>query len=407
MKYTNTCPSSWTLISVASLFLTLKKVILVMFMLFGAINLSMAQWTQLTPDVIEWFRGVDFINADTGFIVSDSGKILKTTNGGISWQEKNSPTTKKLKKIQIINEKFAYIVGDSAILKTTDGGETWRNIIPQHDYFIRSDYSCNGLYFINENVGYVYASYFVLKTIDGGNSWTVKDVGMGSVFGNAIYFVDENIGFIVSSHGKILKTTNGGTSWQEKNSTVSTLLVDVFFPSDSIGYICGNEGTILKTTDGGETWLNINSVFLYSLISIYFIDENNGYISGGNQIAKTTDGGVSWSFCPAFAWIYDIVFVNNDIGYAVSNGGLVKTTNGGICSDLIAEDINLYPNPAKDLVTIETSESVVNVQCYNVSGQLLLETHDKVLNLNDLSQGTYLIKVSTDKNFFIKKLILQ
>jgi len=68
----------------------------------------------------------------------------------------------------------------------------------------------------------------------------------------------------------------------------------------------------------------------------------------------------------------------------------------------------IYPNPTKQQsVTIETSDIIINVQCYDLMGQLLFETQNKVLNVNDLSQGTYLIKVRTDNGCFTKKLIVQ
>ncbi|MBK7446360.1 MAG: hypothetical protein IPJ45_10170 [Ignavibacteria bacterium] len=67
-----------------------------------------------------------FTGANTGYAVGDSGKILKTTDGGNNWLQQISPTRNLLKSVYFVNENTGYAVGDTGIiLKTINAGVNW------------------------------------------------------------------------------------------------------------------------------------------------------------------------------------------------------------------------------------------------------------------------------------------
>lgn len=387
----------------------MRKFTFLLLLCFGIINFSMGQWTQLSPGITITFKGVCFLNPDTGIVVGANGKIIKTTDGGITWVQKVSTTTQELRKIQFLNDNVGYIVGNQCILKTINGGETWTNVVPV------GTHSCYSLSFLDVDVGYVKTDYDVLKTINGGTNWTSTNVGISNPGGDGICFINQNTGFVIGYSGAIKKTIDGGSTWVTKNSTVSQSLESIYFSNDTIGYVGGAGGTILKTTDGGETWTDINTIFSWSTPETCFLTKDVGYIiSNYCVIAKTTDGGSTWSVCNmGFVYLSDLSFANDSVGYVVGNGLIYKTTNGGDCSTTSVEEtstieFNLYPNPTNNReITIETTDPIISVQCYNLMGQLLFETNERVLYLNDLSQGTYLITARTNKDCFTKKVIVQ
>ncbi len=70
--------------------------------------------------------GVYFWNVNNGIMVASGGQIFKTTNGGMNWTPKPSPTTVPLFSVSFIDNNNGFAVGGyGKILKTTDGGETW------------------------------------------------------------------------------------------------------------------------------------------------------------------------------------------------------------------------------------------------------------------------------------------
>lgn len=66
------------------------------------------------------------------------------------------------------------------------------------------------------------------------------------------------------------------------------------------------------------------------------------------------------------------------------------------CTDL---ELRYYPNPAQDLITIEAlgcEVRIASMQIVDLTGRLLttaLPTRTNELNLGDLAQGVYLVKV--------------
>ena len=73
-----------------------------------------------------------FTNANTGFVCggikNSSGLILKTYNGGNTWQQIFSSTL-SINDITFISDSIGFACGDSLlILKTTDGGQTWNQL---------------------------------------------------------------------------------------------------------------------------------------------------------------------------------------------------------------------------------------------------------------------------------------
>ena len=47
-------------------------------------------------------------NANTGWAVGENGLILKTTNGGVSWETQNSPTFELLNAVSFVDESYGW-----------------------------------------------------------------------------------------------------------------------------------------------------------------------------------------------------------------------------------------------------------------------------------------------------------
>ena len=79
----------------------------------------------------------------------------------------------------------------------------------------------------------------------------------------------------------------------------------------------------------------------------------------------------------------------------------------------IATAIHLYPNPTSDLLNIQhDTNSIGAVTIYNMKGQLIQSyllaqsTNTTQISLGDFDAGTYIIKISSDKQVTISKKII-
>lgn len=72
------------------------------------------------------FRSITFSDSATGWVVGDSGIILKTIDSGYTWQRHPSPTTDDLIGIHFRSTDFGWTSGENCRLYLTfDGGNTW------------------------------------------------------------------------------------------------------------------------------------------------------------------------------------------------------------------------------------------------------------------------------------------
>lgn len=70
-------------------------------------------------------NSVYFANDSTGWVVGDTGIILKTTDG-ITWEPQSSGTLRNLSSVHFVSADTGWIVGDSGTtLSTTNGGANW------------------------------------------------------------------------------------------------------------------------------------------------------------------------------------------------------------------------------------------------------------------------------------------
>lgn len=61
--------------------------------------------------------------------------------------------------------------------------------------------------------------------------------------------------------------------------------------------------------------------------------------------------------------------------------------------------LKIYPNPAKDIVTIDTKEKIDFYSIYNMTGQKVLSgSNAKEINIQSLTKGNYILQVKTKDN---------
>ena len=68
---------------------------------------------------------------------------------------------------------------------------------------------------------------------------------------------------------------------------------------------------------------------------------------------------------------------------------------------------DIFPNPAKDFINIQSDGKIKSVEIYNLQGQKLITATQKQINISSLSSGIYLVLVEDDKNNTTTKKIIK
>lgn len=121
---------------------------------------------------------ISFNDAMTGTAVGKDGTILRTTDGGSTWSQQNSGTTRILEAVSFSDVNTGTVVGSSGtILRTTDGGSTWN----QQNSGVTSNFIL-GVSFANANTGIAVGSFGLIRiTNNGGANWTQQNSGTTTV----------------------------------------------------------------------------------------------------------------------------------------------------------------------------------------------------------------------------------
>ena len=228
-----------------------------------------------------------------------------------------------------------------------------------------------------------------------------------------------------------------GITWCPVNSTMygvnSNLSSSQLFSINMSTGLCTPIGSPSSTCAGAVSISSSKTGTLFSIDivsnNLYKVNRNTGVFTLVGSLGHSANYGQDAQFdlCPG-----NISASNNKL-YWVSgtNLRLVDTTSGistnvstyslsqvctigifgkavvGINNDKTITDVNVYPNPAKDMVNI-SGPNLESIKVFNVAGQELeyLEVKNSyaLINVSDYDAGIYIVQVKTDKGFINKKI---
>ena len=287
----------------------------------------LAQWSAQNSGTTNNLTSVNFINANSGWAVGATGKIIYTTNGGANWGTQTSGVTNQLNSVSFSGSLNGLIAGSGGkILMTSDGGLIWQtmNSGTTVDLF--------GVYSVSTTTAIAVGDNGkIIKTIDGGFTWTSKVSGTTDVLWS-VFFTDANTGWAVGGNyafgrSTILKTINGGESWTAQTSPTTLWLYSVSFSDSQNGWAVGPNGTIIATTNGGTNWgLQPSGEINEWFYGCGAASGSNIWVGGsGGLIKATANGGTNWT--AQTSGITDALrsfsFVNATTGWAVGDAGKV------------------------------------------------------------------------------------
>lgn len=297
------------------------------------------------PVPIDDWPKIASVNPDTAWAVSLGGQIIKTDDGGKTWDDQwtelqRQPETPPLRSISMVSQDVIWICGDGgAVIVTADGGTNWslRNIpgLAQADQLF-------GISAVSDKVAWVVGGNGgVFRTDDGGKSWTSCPVpGVGDL--SSVSALSAQNAWVSGDAGVVAMTTNGGTVWTSKDPAsgpISSLSSIKAFDNTTV-YTVGDRGCFYGTSDGGGSWTYKDMGSQVTLFGMSFTSDQAGWISGTDSyeagfIAVTGDGGQNWKreSPPQLASERNVTAISSVDGNVVwaccVDGALLRSVDGG------------------------------------------------------------------------------
>jgi len=388
-------------------------------------------WTRVGTGVTDRpLFGVSFADNNTVFAVGGNGSttgygvMVKSTDAGATWSavDIGFPVL-RLNTIKFTSPLVGYAAGFSLnIIKTTDGGVTWTDLYPNLPEAVKTYVTSQPTqefwdidFMDDDNIYAVGYNGQVLKTSDGGVTWTHKpNFGTGTY--RDIDVRSESLAYLALHGNNLQKSTDGGMNWANMTyPTVAVHFFSTYFINDNTGFatgqpVAGQPGYVLKTTDG-INWTNTalgNAGQIFN--KVVFVNNKTGYIVGnGGKIFTTTDTGDSWSeMTSGTANVLRNFDYSNNVRIAVGDGGVImRLVDTSTSNQQLADNkqLELYPNPVKDILNITTNADVKSFTIRDLTGKTLLVYYAQpTINMAHLSKGIYLLQVQTAEGLIERKL---
>ena len=235
-------------------------------------------------------RGLSVVSASVVWTSGSLGTVLRTTNGGTTWQSVGPPGTEALqfRDIEAFDAQTALILSigngtDSRVYRTTNGGATWtetfRNADPAAFYDCMTFWDDDRGLALSDPVG---GKFRILATEDGGASWHVVAADMPAALPGEFAF---------AASGQCIVSAGKKHAWFATGGDV--------------------EARVFRTEDGGQSWkvasTPVRSGPSAGIFALAVRDKTHSFAIGGdfavpdpapNGLALSSSGGRHWELVP-------------------------------------------------------------------------------------------------------------
>jgi len=263
-------------------------------------------WDLLDTGSDEGFRGLDPTSPDVAWMSSDSGTVLRTLDGGATFEDVSPPDADGLllRDVEAVDADEAMVLsvgpGDaSRIYRTVDGGATWEETFRSDEP--ESFYNCIAMSRNHTGIAVsdpVDGKFRVIRTTDRGATWDIVDPASipdalpgefnfaasgtcATAAGNDIWF-----GTGAAAEARVFHSADFGLTWEVASTPIQSSpsggIFSLDFRTAKLGIAIGGDfatpdsavDALARSTDNGDTWQLVDAE-----------DAPDGYRSGSAWFA--------------------------------------------------------------------------------------------------------------------------
>ncbi len=285
---------------------------------------GVSQWILRDAGVRSRLNAASMLDSLTAVVVGDKGLVLRTTDGGSSWEIILPGTSQNLRACHFLSSD-GFAIGDSVICHSTDSGTSWTSvIIPGHFTAVANGAAYIPVVIVGSQEG------VLLISGDDGSHWSEMDLqgpvvsistGYGALQSYWIYAATQDfvyhqrfenfwdsvkinktifdyfeagdlygpVQYLVGTGGDfvpvpiVYRRSSTDSIWKAGSGNLppSITLTGVHaIPGSEAVYVCGSSGTIFRSDDGGGFWKQESTGTTRSLNGISSSDQFHGVAVG-------------------------------------------------------------------------------------------------------------------------------
>jgi photosystem II stability/assembly factor-like uncharacterized protein len=257
-----------------------------------------------------------------------AASMALASSGGYAWQLTPTGSTASFRGLSAVSERVAWVSSDGGtVLRTTDGGATWQSVGPPgvSGLLVRDVEAFDENTALILSLGFTPDAFRIYRTTDGGQTWTLAFQNTEpTAFYDCMAFFDRHRGLALSDpingRFRILATNDGGQTWRIVNADMPPALPTEFAFAASgqcittaggrdawFGTGADSIARVFHSDDRGSTWTVANTPIRSDgggISALAFRDPRHGIAAGGDftpgstaspdALALTNDGGTTW-----------------------------------------------------------------------------------------------------------------
>ncbi len=387
---------------------------------------------------------IHFFDATTGWCLGDpinsEFEMYTTTDGGTTWtpvpgSQIPNPVSGEFGVVgyySAVHDTLWFGTNKGRIYKSVDKGHNWTvaaiTIAGWNARYVDVRFK-DGTNGIAQDKSATTTGELV-ESHDGGTTWTAITT-TGNVFTNDFCFVPGTANTYITTGAAtgldgVTYSFDGGHNWNDMVNTIGFQFLATRFYNSSIGWAGGFNAD--ATTGGMYRW---TGGALEPPVAQFFTPDTLLILGGTATFTNESTGSPTtflWTFQggtpPSSALKNPPVITYNTSGFknvtlvATSDYGtntLLKTGYiyvGGVgINELNQNAVTVFPNPVKDVMTVQANSNIKEIMVYNTAGQVVINqtvnSKSITINTSGLTAGIYNVRALLNEGTINKKIVIQ
>ncbi|MFA6950518.1 MAG: T9SS type A sorting domain-containing protein [Lentimicrobiaceae bacterium] len=340
-----------------------------------------------------WTSVIEAVGENTIMFGTNKGKVYISNDRGLNWRISTTGITPVsnggINALAFVDETHGLAVQTQtpvAVRRTADGGLTWETVTPTGSFLTNDLTSVPGSAGTYISTGAATGFTGISYSFDSGNTWTLFE-GTADYQFLATDFVDNATGWAGSFS---VSATEGGMY------VYNGILEEPLPPANLNAVVAGPVVTLTWTAPdpmgstfiGYKVWRN-GTVIAPNITELTYIDE------------VQTNGG--------YAYMVTAVYENGES--VPSNTVEVEITGIGVENIEIVKNLRVYPNPSNGILNLKADNKMNTVALVNLAGQVVFESavsaNETAINTSGISEGFYLLNITTDAGIVTRKVSIR
>lgn len=254
--------------------------------------------------------------------VGERGHILISDDNGASWSQVEVPTQAMLTGVTFVNDALGFAVGhDAVILRTRDGGDSWQLV----HFAPEEETPFLDVWFESADRGFVVGAYgYFFVTTDGGDSWSFEPIGEDDFHLYGVALSDGGRMYMAAEAGFAYRSDDGGESWAEMPSPYDGTFYGTLALGGDTVLLFGMRGHLFRSEDGGDNWEELETNTEAMLTEGVVMPDGRVLIVGlGGTVLVSSDEGRSFELVDTSSRL------GNSAVTTAADGSLIVVGEGG------------------------------------------------------------------------------